>query len=260
VHDHRPSATNSAASARHAAASTRGRSFAAAEHGWTGRVQDAVFHTSLRKGARRYARHWGVQCVTYARSASGIELSGNAANWWTNAEGLYARGSRPEPGSVLNFRATGHMRLGHVAVVSSVEGPRQISIDHANWAGPGASRGGVSRAIPVVDVSPDNDWSEVRVGLGHSGDFGSIYPTYGFIYPRPDTGGVLVPALVGPPPPVPELNPVPNTRSASGRASDRVVRASSSDAALDALVLAAQVPISLGAKPAAAAPASDRHE
>jgi surface antigen len=145
------------------------------------------------KGRRtRYGMYYsGLQCVTFARAASGIELKGNAANWWDAAAGVYQRGAQPEPGSVLNFRANGHMRLGHVAVVTGVIDARDISIEHANWAGPGAAKGGVSRDIPVEDVSPDNDWSEVRVGLGRSGGWGSVYPTYGFIYDRPDTGAML---------------------------------------------------------------------
>ncbi len=129
----------------------------------------------------------GISCVPFARAASGIQLKGNAANWWDAANGVYARGQAPEAGSVLNFRATGHMRLGHVAVVKNVISSREIEIDHANWAGPGASKGGVSRAISVTDVSDRNDWSAVRVELGHSGNYGSVYPTYGFIYDRPDS-------------------------------------------------------------------------
>ena len=146
------------------------------------------------KGSKgRYAgrSYGGLQCVPFARAASGIELKGNAVNWWDAAAGVYQRGARPEPGSVLNFRANGHMRLGHVAVVTAVANSRDISIEHANWAGPGANKGGVARNIPVEDVSPNNDWSEVRVGLGRSGDFGSVYPTYGFIYDRPDNGVML---------------------------------------------------------------------
>jgi surface antigen len=142
----------------------------------------------MLKGGK--ARYYGsrLQCVPFARAASGIQIKGNAANWWDAANGVYARGQAPEAGSVLNFRATGSMRLGHVAVVKSVISSREIEIDHANWAGPGASKGGVSRAMPVMDVSENNDWSSVRVGLGHSGNYGSVYPTYGFIYDRPDTG------------------------------------------------------------------------
>jgi surface antigen len=146
----------------------------------------------LKNAKTNYARGYGgISCVPYARSASGIELKGNAANWWDAAAGVYQRGSRPEVGSVMNFRATGSMRLGHVAVVTQVVNSREVEIDHANWAGPGAGKGGIARAIPVVDVSENNDWSSVRVGLGRSGGFGSVYPTYGFIYDRPDRGVML---------------------------------------------------------------------
>ena len=154
--------------------------------GKRGAISQIAFRTSkIQKSSTRYG---GISCVPFARSDSGIDVKGNAANWWANASGLYERGFRPEPGSVLNFRATGRMHLGHVAVVSRVLSSREVEIDHANWWGPGAGRGGVSRGVPVMDVSENNDWSEVRVGLGHSGDFGSVYPTYGFIYDRPDHG------------------------------------------------------------------------
>ena len=129
----------------------------------------------------------GLQCVPFARENTGIELAGNAANWWEAAEGVYQRGARPEVGSVLNFRANGRMRLGHVAVVSNVIDSRNIEIDHANWSG----HGGIGRNINVIDVSPGNDWSAVRVALGSTGDYGSVYPTYGFIYDRPDHGTML---------------------------------------------------------------------
>ena len=131
-----------------------------------------------------------LQCVPFARAASGIEIRGNAANWWEAAHGVYQRGSHPESGSVLNFRPTGRMHLGHVAVVTAVLDSRAIEIEHANWSGPSASRGGISHNISVIDVSAGNDWSAVRVSLGRSGTYGSIYPTYGFIYDRPDHGTV----------------------------------------------------------------------
>jgi hypothetical protein len=63
---------------------------------------------------------------------------------------------------------------------------REIEIDHANWAWSG--KGNISRGVRVIDVSERNDWTEVRVELGHSEDFGSIYATYGFIYDHPDRG------------------------------------------------------------------------
>ena len=42
--------------------------------------------------------------------------------------------------------------------------------------------------MSVIDVSPDNSWTQVRVSLGGEGKYGSVYPTYGFIYDRPDNG------------------------------------------------------------------------
>ncbi len=127
-----------------------------------------------------------LQCVPFARENTGIELTGNAVNWWDNAAGIYERGARPEVGSILNFRGTYRMRLGHVAVVSNVVDSRTVQIDHANWSG----RGVVTRNVTVMDASPDNDWSAVRVTMGN-GEFGSVYPTYGFIYDRPDKGVML---------------------------------------------------------------------
>ena len=129
----------------------------------------------------------GVSCVPYARNASGIALAGNAWEWWGHATGTYARGRVPEPGSVLIFRANGRMPLGHVAVVARTVNDREIQVDHANWAG-----GGVALSVPVVDVSENNDWTRVRVGFGPGDSFGSVYPTYGFIYDRPDTGGTAI--------------------------------------------------------------------
>jgi surface antigen len=138
--------------------------------------------------ARLYAsrRGGGLQCVPFARAASGIELKGNAVNWWDAAAGVYARGNDPEVGAVLNFRANGSMRLGHVAVVREVVNSREIEIDHANWAW--AGKNNISRGVAVVDVSDRNDWTAVRVSLGHGEQFGSIYGTYGFIYDRADNG------------------------------------------------------------------------
>lgn len=132
-----------------------------------------------------WARHV-IQCVAFAKSASAVALSGNARDWWHNAEGVYARGNAPEAGSVLNFRRTRRMPLGHVAVVRSVEDSRTIYIDQSHWAS-----NGISRHIRVVDVSPDNDWSAVRVALDSRGDrLGAIYPTYGFIYARSEGAAV----------------------------------------------------------------------
>ncbi|HEY1933315.1 MAG TPA: CHAP domain-containing protein [Acetobacteraceae bacterium] len=168
-----------------------------------------VSHPLVRRAIAMHhwiARRGGLSCVPFARSDSGIDLKGNAWQWWGHAAGVYARGSEPQNGAVLAFKANPHMRLGHVAVVSRVVNRREIEIDQANWWGPGM-RGGVARNVPVVDVSEANDWSAVRVGLGYSGGFGSVYPTYGFIYDRPDTG--VIEASVAAPAPQPALSPAP---------------------------------------------------
>ena len=137
----------------------------------------------------------GLQCVPFARDLSGIEIRGNARTWWYAANGRYDRGNRPEPGSVLSFRASGGMRNGHVAVVSRVMGPRHVQIDHANWEGPGLRKGSIMHNANVIDVSPLNDWTAVRVQVGYDeASFGRTYPTYGFIYNRPDTGTMMAQA------------------------------------------------------------------
>ena len=147
----------------------------------------------------------GLSCVPYARMVSGIFVTGNAWQWWGNAAGAYARGKLPETGSILAFRSNHVMRLGHVAMVSRVVGPREIMIDHANWPSD-AARGNISRNVRVVDVSERNDWSAVRVQLGRSSEFGAIYPTHGFIYDRPDSGIII--AATNQPAPHPDINPV----------------------------------------------------
>ncbi len=159
-------------------------SFAPLGHRGTKRV--------VAKGAK--VRYGVLQCVPFARAASGIAIRGNAANWWSAAAGVYDRGNAPEAGSVLNFRSNERMRLGHVAVVTAIDDARHIEIEHANWGGPGA----ISRNIPVEDVSANNDWTAVRVGLGHTGEYGSVYSTYGFIYDRPDSGGTRMASSVQP--------------------------------------------------------------
>jgi len=143
-----------------------------------------------RSQAQRASRPQpGISCVPYARMVTGMEVRGNGRDWWHNAAGRYARGSRPELGSVLAFPASGRMRMGHVAVVSRVINARHIEIDHANWGGPGIRRGSVMRGVSVIDVSADNSWTEVRVQVGHDSSLhGRSYPTYGFIHNRPDMG------------------------------------------------------------------------
>ncbi|WP_426954722.1 CHAP domain-containing protein [Muricoccus radiodurans] len=124
-----------------------------------------------------------LSCVPYARQRSGIDLRGDGWQWWEAAAGRYDRSQRPRPGAVLVFRQTGRLRDGHVAVVSRVLGPREIRVDHANWA-TGGLRGRVAQDQVVVDVSERNDWSLVRVWYPPIAAVGNTaFPAYGFIHP-----------------------------------------------------------------------------
>ena len=123
------------------------------------------------------------QCVPFARLISGIQIFGDARTWWSQASGKYEKGSTPKAGSVLCFKPTGRMQLGHVAVVSQVLTDRVIQITHANWSRIGGSRGQVEKDVTVIDVSADGDWSQVKVWYDPVRDLGTTtYPTYGFIY------------------------------------------------------------------------------
>jgi len=121
-----------------------------------------------------------LQCVPFARNASGIEIYGDANTWWRQAEGRYPRSSSPAPGSVYVIRGYNNPGRGHVSVVTEIVSSRVIRVDHANWL----NGGEISVNVPVMDVSPENDWSEVRVWHipgGHWG--GRIYSAQGFIHP-----------------------------------------------------------------------------
>lgn len=155
---------------------------------------------SRQAAPRAGSSSWGgISCVPYARSITGMEISGNGRDWWHNAAGRYARGQRPELGSVLSFPGSGGMSSGHVAVVSRVVNARMIEIDHANWGGPGIRRGTVMRGVRVIDVSDDNSWTRVRVQVGYdSSIFGREYPTHGFIHNRPATAYAAADEMIRP--------------------------------------------------------------
>ena len=123
-------------------------------------------------------------CVPYARARSGIDLSGDAWQWWDAAaqSGRYDRSRSPRTGSVLVFMRTQRNRSGHLSVVTRVVSSREIRVDHANWAS-GGNRGRIARDQPVVDVSPNNDWSLVRVWYPPSSALGQTnFPTFGFVH------------------------------------------------------------------------------
>ncbi len=125
-----------------------------------------------------------LQCVPYAREKSGILIYGDAYTWWDQAERRYTRGYEPSAGSVMVLYEYAGPRHAHVAVVTRIVSDREIRVDHANWL----SNGAIYENNPVLDVSPDNDWSQVRVFNIPAGIWGSrIYPVQGFILPtRPE--------------------------------------------------------------------------
>lgn len=124
-----------------------------------------------------------LQCVPYARTVSGIQIRGDAWTWWDKAAGNYARGYRPKIGAVMAFKPYGKMELGHVAAVSKIIDSRTVLLRHANWSLINGARGQIENDVQAMDVSPNNDWSQVRVwfaplqGLG-----GTAWPVQGFIY------------------------------------------------------------------------------
>jgi surface antigen len=124
-----------------------------------------------------------LQCVPYAREVSGIEIFGDAHTWWDQAEGRYKRGHKPKAGAVMAFRPFGNMTLGHVAAVSKVIDKRTVLLRHANWSPIGGRRGQIENDVKAIDVSPENDWSEVRVWYAPLQDLGTTaWPVEGFIY------------------------------------------------------------------------------
>ena len=120
-----------------------------------------------------------LQCAPYARQISGIQLFGRAADWWNQASGQYDRGHEPRVGAVLAFSSSRSMPAGHVAMVSRIVSDREVLLTHANWS----YRGGIERDVRAIDVSPNNDWSDVKVWYGPIGNLGlRSNAARGFIY------------------------------------------------------------------------------
>ena len=137
-----------------------------------------------------------LQCVPYARQVTGIQIRGDAWTWWDQAQGRYARGFRPRVGAVMALRPHGNSHLGHVAAVSRIVDERTILIRHANWSPINGRRGQIEDNVKVIDVSPENDWSEVRVWYAPIQAIGgSVWPVQGFIYPA-KPGNLSAPKLV----------------------------------------------------------------
>ena len=164
--------------------------------------------TAPARLAARSTRSYGISCVPYARQVSGIEVVGNAWQWWDNAAGLYARGDRPEAGSVLNFRANGRMRLGHVAVVTRVVNAREVIVDHANWPSGGGRGGGYRTMSPW--------WTSPRPTTGRRCASNWAAAARSGRSTRPMASSITAPtpawsmASVARPAPQPAINPVPS--------------------------------------------------
>lgn len=144
----------------------------------------------LMTAAPAQARY--LQCAPFAREVSGIEIRGNANTWWGQAAGRYERGHQPSVGAVMAFKSIRSMPIGHVAMVSRIVGDREVLLTHANWS----HRGGIERNVRAIDVSPNNDWSQVKVWFAPTGGLGTtVYPLSGFIYAGRAPRGEEAPAV-----------------------------------------------------------------
>jgi hypothetical protein len=150
----------------------------------TGSVPSSPEGTAPVHGARVETPSKPLECVPYARARSGIGIYGDAGVWWTKSEGRYTHGSTPLLGSVMVLTGYAGPGRAHLAVVASQVTDREITVDHANWLDDGA----IYRNDPVVDVSQDNDWSEVRIYNPRIKSWGiRTYVVQGFIGPGPDS-------------------------------------------------------------------------
>jgi surface antigen len=101
----------------------------------------------------------------------------------------------------MAFEPHGNMTLGHVAAVTGVLDSRTVLLTHANWSPIDGRRGQVERNVRAIDVSPGNDWSEVRVWYAPLGDLGTTaWPVAGFIYPDNAPRPVFTQAAASTPP------------------------------------------------------------
>lgn len=138
------------------------------------------FNTPNASG--RYASS-PVQCVPYAREASGMNIRGDAWTWWEQANPPnYARGYTPMPGAVLVLARTQRMTHGHVAVVKRIINNREIAVSHSNWGSDRKNRRIIYDEVRVRDISPANDWTLVKFWNHGGNNFGFPYAAKGFIY------------------------------------------------------------------------------
>ncbi len=148
----------------------------------------ASTHPVMGPNLAAASRHPGVTCAPFARELSGIALYGDAYTWWAAAAGRYGRSAQPQVGAVLVLRRSSRLPSGHVAVVSRVLAPRQVLVIQANWVPDELTEDQLA-----IDVSPRNDWTEVRMWWPPSDRLGiHAYLAYGFVLPpTPTTHEVL---------------------------------------------------------------------
>src|SRR4029078_7767856 len=77
------------------------------------RQPDAAYEPIARITNRRA----NLQCVPFARNASGVTSRGEAYTWWEQAADRYEPPSPPEAGAVLVLHGCNDPNRGHVAVV-----------------------------------------------------------------------------------------------------------------------------------------------
>ena len=155
-----------------------------------------------------------LQCVPYARQLSGIQIYGDAHSWWDQAAGRYQRGQQPRVGAVMAFQPYQGMVLGHVAAVSKIIDSRTVLLSHSNWSPINGRRGQIENNVQAVDVSPGNDWSQVRVWYAPMQALGTTaWPVHGFIYGERGKGAA--PAMLAPVRIAKAENPAPILRKSS---------------------------------------------
>ncbi|MXO89422.1 CHAP domain-containing protein [Altererythrobacter aquaemixtae] len=144
-------------------------------------LADSVQAQSRTSQSRELAPY--LQCVPYARQQSGIAIYGDAHTWWEQAKGRFDRGRKPRVGAVMAFQPHRNMQLGHVAAVSKIIDSRTVLLRHANWSPINGRRGQIENDVRAIDVSPNNDWSSVRVWYDPIKKLGkTAWPIHGFIY------------------------------------------------------------------------------
>jgi hypothetical protein len=100
-----------------------------------------------------------LECAPFARAVSGVQLRGAAADWWPQAEGRYRRTQTPAVGSVLVFRRS---TVSACRMATSPSSRASCPIG-GSWRPMPTGCAIVSEDVPVIDVSPGNDWTKVRV-------------------------------------------------------------------------------------------------